>query len=255
MIPLLGVLCLNRGDLLLRMMSSIDYPIDKLAIVQNGCEPDVVEAINIIQNTKNPLINAVYLERPFRNTGVAPAWNSIIKSFPEVEFWLIANNDTVFLPGDLEKYHTTWSANKGDVIVSASSSFDCFIISPHIVSLVGLFDENIWPIYSEDLDYFIRMKRATINRIPIPSDVGYSNNGSWTIKSSAKYKANNNYTQESNRLYVENKWGPEQEYMCPWDDDEYRSIKDWQYDPVRRLQHSKIWNHFEETANKKVINE
>ena len=52
MIPLLGVLVLNRGDLLLRMVDSIDYPIDKLAIVQNGCEPDVVDAIDqIMDNT------------------------------------------------------------------------------------------------------------------------------------------------------------------------------------------------------------
>lgn len=251
MIPLLGVLVLNRGDLLLRMIDSIDYPVNNLAIVQNGCEPDVEAAIKQIASTKG-MINTVYVERPFRNMGVCPAWNSIIKSFPEMPFWLIANNDTVFLPGDLEKYHNTWLANKDHLIVDASKSFSCFITSPYIVSKIGLFDENIWPIYSEDVEYFIRMKKVGIERIPIPSDIGYSNDGSWTIKSSTKYKINNNQTQENNRIYVEQKWGKNQEYQTPYNDST-RDVKDWWYSPQRRLKHSQIWGHFEETANKQGI--
>lgn len=251
MIPLLGVLCLNRGDLLLRMVDSIDYPVDKLAIVQNGCEPDVEAAIKQIASTKG-MINTVYVERPFRNIGVCPAWNSIIKSFPEMPFWLIANNDTVFLPGDLEKYHKTWEANQTSLIAASNGSFSCFVISPFIVATVGLFDENIWPIYHEDSEFYIRMNKVGIKRISIDSDLGYSGDGSWTIRSSVKYNSSNNSTQESNRIYVEQKWGKDSEFTYPWDDIS-GNIKDWYYDPQRRLDHSKIWGHFEETANKQEI--
>lgn len=248
-ILLLGVLILNRPDLLLRMINSIDYPIDKLAIVQNSSAPDVTEAVDQIMNTIHPFINEIYLQVNFKNSGVAPAWNTIIKSFPECQIWMIANNDTVFLPGDLEKYYATWEANQSSVIVAANGAFSCFIISPHIVSKIGLFDENIWPIYDEDSDFYIRMKRAGIKRIPISSDIGYSNDGSWTIKSNIDYKLKNNYTQQNNSKYLHEKWGENLEYDIPYNHPT-RDIHDWWYDPYRRQQHSQIWNNFEETANK-----
>jgi GT2 family glycosyltransferase len=249
MIPCLGVLILNRGDLLLRLFQSIDYPIHKLCIVQNGNDDTVDQAIEEIRSSKGPWINKVYLERPFRNMGVAPAWNSIIKSFPECEYWLIANNDTVFLPGDLKKYHTTWQNNQHSLIAAANGAFNCFIISPYIVQQVGLFDENIWPIYHEDVDYFIRMQKAGISRIPLQTDVGFSNDGSWTMRSNATYHQKNQITQHSNGEYVDAKWGQDTSYSLPWNNN-LAHISNWQYDPYRRQQHSAIWNNFENTANR-----
>ncbi len=38
MIPILAIPVLNRGDLLLRCIRSIDYPVGKLVIVNNGDE-------------------------------------------------------------------------------------------------------------------------------------------------------------------------------------------------------------------------
>jgi len=99
MIPCIGVLVLNRGDLLLRMVDSIDVPVERLCIVQNGSDDTVTEAIRDIAAGRNNLINKVYIEQPFRNMGVAPSWNSIIKSFPECEYWLIANSASWQLAG------------------------------------------------------------------------------------------------------------------------------------------------------------
>ena len=240
---------LNRGDLLIRMISSIDYPVEKLCIVQNGRDDTVDEAIRDIAAGRNNLIEKVYIERPFRNMGVAPAWNSIIKSFPECDYWLIANNDTVFLPGDLEKYHTLIKENPHSIIADASKSFGCFAITKAVIAEVGLFDENIWPIYSEDIDYYVRMQKKNIQLIAIPSDIGHSNDGSWTIKSNQVYAASNNVTQNSNAVYVAEKWGNNQEFDNPWNHHS-RDVKDWWYNPYRRLQHSSIWNHFEQTANR-----
>ena len=249
MIPCLGVLVLNRGDLLLRMFKSIDYPVEKLCIVQNGYDDTVNDAINEIKNNKGPWVKSIYLERPFRNMGVGPAWNSIIKSFPECEYWLIANNDTVFLPGDLEKYHNTWKANQTSLIAAASGAFCCFIISPYIIDKIGLFDENIWPIYHEDVDYYIRMQRAGIKRIPLPSDIGYSDDGSWTIRSNQSYYQRNSVTQNSNGEYVAQKWGKNTEYSTPWNHP-VCGLKDWWYDHNRRKQHSAVWDNFENTSNR-----
>ena len=249
MIPCLGVLILNRPDLLLRMVDSIDVSVERLCIVQNSGGEDIDAAIQDISGGRNPLIDKVYVERPFRNCGVAPAWNSIIKSFPECDYWLIANNDTVFLPGDLAKYHELYQHNAEAVIVAANGAFNCFLITPLVVSRVGLFDENIWPIYHEDIDYYTRMQRAGIQRIPIPSAVGWSNDGSWTIKSDTQYQANNTTTQHENGVYVEEKWGKNLEFATPWNHPA-RHWCDWWYNPYRRQLHSSIWNNFENTANR-----
>jgi GT2 family glycosyltransferase len=231
------------------MVDSIDQPIEKLCIVQNGTDDTVNDAINAISAGRNNLIDKVYIERPFRNMGVAPAWNSIIKSFPECAYWLIANNDTVFLPGDLTKYNDLYHHNANAVIAAANGAFNCFVITPEIVAKVGLFDENIWPIYHEDIDYFVRMQRAGVDRISINSEIGHSNDGSWTIKSNPTYAASNNSTQNSNGKYVDEKWGSSQENANPWNHPS-RDCRDWWYNPYRRLQHSTVWNHFEQTANR-----
>jgi hypothetical protein len=248
MIPLLGVPVLNRGDLLARMIDSIDYPIDKLAIIQNGNDDTVCDVINELMTSTHPLINEVYLERPFRNIGVSQSWNTIIKAFPECSYWIITNNDTVFLPGDLEKYVILHSQHHDDLIVQPNGAFSCFLITPKIVQTVGLFDENIWPIYCEDVDYFIRMKKYGVERIPINSDLGYSNDGSWMIRSNNRYRENNNYTQASNSVYVEQKWGKDGEYQTPFNSGIYPNH--WYYNPHRRADHSNVWNNFENTANK-----
>jgi FkbM family methyltransferase len=249
MIPCLGVLVLNRGDLLTRLVDSIDHPVNKLCIIQNGADQDVVDAIARITGTKNRWINSVYVERPFRNVGVAPGWNSIIKNFPECPYWLISNNDTLFLPGDLMKFHAAWMANRGSVITAPNGAFSCFVIDPGVVARVGLFDENIWPIYSEDLDYMIRMDRAGVGMIPLNSDIGESNNGSWTIRSSESYRRANGATQESNRAYLEEKWGKDLDFPTPWNDPN-RDCRDWWYYPERRKAHGEIWGNMENTANR-----
>lgn len=251
MIPCLGVLVLNRADLLMRLVESIDHPVDKLCIVQNSGDQDVVEAIGDLTTNRRKWINSVYVERPFRNVGVAPAWNSIIKAFPECPYWLISNNDTLFLPGDLMKIHAAWQARQDAVITAPNGAFSCFAIGPKVIDRVGLFDENIWPIYSEDLDYIIRMRRSGVDLIPLNSDIGEANNGSWTIRSSGAYRAANGETQRRNEQYVLSKWGKDHDLATPFGDPT-RTHRDWWYDPKRRQEQSAFWQNMENTANRFV---
>ena len=248
MIPILGVLILNRPDLLERLVASIDYPVDKLAIVQNSSDPDVAAAVDKICKSKHPYINNVYVERPFRNVGCAPGWNRIIQGFPECDHWLIANNDTLFLPGDLEKYERLHKDNPEALIAASNKSFSCFLISYMVINEIGIFDENIYPIYNEDIDYINRCKSAGVPIIPIPSEVGESNNGSWTIRSSESYANNNRVTQQANSEYVAAKWGRNNEYRNPWNNNS--DVSYWQYDPYIRRERSKVWDNMESTANK-----
>jgi GT2 family glycosyltransferase len=229
------------------MVSSIDRPVDRLCIVKNGKDPTVEAAIQEIIQTPGPYIKEVCVHSPFRNLGVAPSWNTIIKSFPECIYWMIANNDTVFLPGDLDKYHRLWQDNQGHVILDANGGFSCFIVDPDVITKLGLFDENIWPIYHEDIDYLIRMDRAGMQRIQIDSDMSNIYDGSWTVRSSVDYQLKNKITQESNRAYVAEKWGYDHTHQTPWNLDD-RQVSDWSYSASRRRIHSKVWDNFAETA-------
>jgi GT2 family glycosyltransferase len=249
MIPCLGVLVLNRGDLLLRMVNSIDYPVERLCIVQNGCSADVEDAIAEIKGGRNSNVHSVYVARPFKNMGVCPAWNLIIKSWPECDYWLIANNDTLFLPGDLEKYHSLAAEHARRMVLTSGSNWSCFTITPQVVAECGLFDENIWPIYHEDVDYFVRCKLVGIELVSLPSDLGESYNGSWTVRSNSNYHSSNSVTQAKNGEYVAGKWGQQCEHAAPWQDHS-RDLRDWYYDPYRRRTHSEAWQHFEDTANR-----
>lgn len=252
MIPCLGVPIISRGDLLLRMVSGIDYPVDKLCIVQNGCDDSVAESIATICKNKNQNINKIYIDRPFRNLGVATSWNTIIKSFPECAYWLIVNNDTVFHPGDLERYHTAYLNNQNALILDSNaninSGFGGFIITPHVVATIGLFDENIWPMYFEDVDYLERVKRANISKISIEGIKYDESQHSQMIKSNEQYKRNNYQTQNLSKQYMESKWGPNYSFQHPWNH-QSRTVFDWIYDPYRRKHYSEIWNNFEHTAN------
>lgn len=253
MIPCLGVPILSRGDLLLRMISGIDFPVDKLCIVQNGTDDTVNASIKEICTSKNPMINKIYVDRPFRNLGVAPSWNMIMKSFPECDYWLIVNNDTIFYPGDLQKYHEAWKANQDAIILDANgninSGFGGFIITPSIISKIGLFDENLWPMYHEDIDYLERIKRANIKKIIIDSTKYDESQHSQTIKSNDSYRRSNHQTQTMSGQYMNEKWGSQYDFVHPWNHGS-RTLADWMYDPIRRKYYSQIWNNFEHTSNR-----
>jgi len=248
MIECLGVLVLNRPDLLERMIASIDVPVERLCIVQNSADAEVSKVVQTIKNNPPPLVNAVYVAQPFRNMGVAPSWNLIIKSFPECNSWMIVNNDTCFLPGDMTKMFQLWQSCPNSVVGLPIGKYSAFIIGEQVVAKAGLFDENIWPIYWEDSDYDQRLARLGIPSVTIDSHATYSADGSWTIRSNDHYRTNNNQTQLMNQTYYDTKWlvgitaGPwGQSLDC---------VANWVYDPIRRKQQSQIWNNWESTANR-----
>ena len=43
-------------------------------------------------------------------------------------------------------------------------SFDLFLIKDEVIKVIGLFDENFYPAYGEDVDYIMRLFNANIIR-------------------------------------------------------------------------------------------
>jgi GT2 family glycosyltransferase len=256
MIPVLGVPILNRGDLLLDLVNSIDYPVEKLAIVQNSQEPDVVDAVEKIKGGINPHVKSVYVSVPFRNIGCGPSWNHVIKSFPEASLWVISNNDMLFHPGDLERIYTTHIENPNAFLMAVG--FGLFGITPYVVHVCGLFDENIYPAYYEDNDYQFRLEKSGVQKIDVPSTV-VRQEGSCTIRSNAFYMSANGQSYQMNERYFHEKWGVNQiladgsvGYKHPYNNTN-QLIGTWNYDPIRRKIQNQYWNNMDSFSNKTVF--
>jgi glycosyltransferase involved in cell wall biosynthesis len=108
-IPILGIPILNRADLLLRCIRSIDYPVDKLVIVNNGKDPGVLAILDQLQTEGYPDLE-VYT--PGFNMGVAASWNYVMRKHPFMldssglghgYYWMFVGNDIQLSPGDLAK--------------------------------------------------------------------------------------------------------------------------------------------------------
>lgn len=184
---------LNRYDLLQRMVSSIDYPIEELLIIDNGDQlvnlnlPDCVESLRILRMPSNQ--------------GVAGSWNLGIKFYPFEPVWFFSSADTVYLPGALEKLAT--ATPEGITLAGSFPYWQTFAIGEEAVRKIGLFDENLYPIYFEDNDY---TKRAELAGIPISYlDIPVTHDNSSTINSDPKLAQANNRTFSDNQHYFDTK--------------------------------------------------
>lgn len=127
---------LNRPDLLQRMLGSIDVPVDRVVVVDNGgvvnFRPGMVLPHYCIAET-----NVVSLPQ---NIGVAASWNLGIKLMPKASWFLIVNNDITFAPGDLAKIAE--AVVPGEAGIWQGEWFSAFAITPQTIEKVGWFDEN-----------------------------------------------------------------------------------------------------------------
>jgi GT2 family glycosyltransferase len=187
MIPNLVVPVLNRYDLLQRMLSSIDYPIRHLFIIDNGAGP--TEIIDIPDWVRE----VTYAPMP-RNLGVAGSWNLGIKSFPQNNRWFFASNDMYYQKGALEAL----SVARTDELTLCENAphFQTFVVGEKIVEAIGLFDEIFYPAYFEDNDYMRRIEHAGYGIRKLPIAVGHDNSS--TINSDTKLMEANRQTYATN---------------------------------------------------------
>lgn len=186
MIPALIVPILARPELLRAMIESIDYPVEKIVVIDNGgVVPADIEAIHLPHNI-----------------GVAASWNLGIKVTPRAPWWLIVNSDLTFGPGDLERLANTVSPRPA---LYKMLGLAAFAINQATLEAIGLFDESFHPAYNEDIDY---QRRADLAGVP-HIEVGFSGThvGSATIFADLIYRRQNAITHPANDRYYERKWG------------------------------------------------
>lgn len=237
-IPVLGIPHYNRADLLARCIASIDYPVRKLVIVQQGPEQSGARIPG------NPLATeTIFIRHP--NAGVAGAWNEIIKLFP-APWWMLVNDDIAFTPGDLRKMAECVDREIADLAQMPALVYghaaSWFAITPFGVSRAGLFDENIYPAYLEDCDWHYRALLAGVRLIQVP-DVHaihgcepQGQTGSCTILSDPVLREKNHRTHGGNFDYYRAKWGGingREKFKTPFNDPLW-PVWAWRFDPEFR---------------------
>ena len=221
-IPLIGALCLIRTDLLKRLIESIDYYVDTFVILLQGNLSFDISEINNHYIKKFVIINASF------NIGVSRGWNYILKRFPS-KYWIICGDDTFFEEGSLEKICNYMSTEKAleNVFIGyklkvndniSNAEFTNFILTQKSLDKVGLFDENIYPAYFEDNDYWKRIvlsgeKTFIIENVNI-FHANKDGGGSVTLHSvDNDYRSRMNKCYEINGKYFHSKWNSKEGLM------------------------------------------
>lgn len=232
MIPVIGIPVLNRGDLLMRCIRSIDYPFEKLVIINNGDDAGVAAVIDQLRYNGMPGLDVV--KAPY-NLGVAASWNYIVQHFP-AEYWLLVGNDIAFTPGDLKKIDEFVRAHPEYVMCPANWGHSLFALRQACFDGAGYFDESFWPAYSEDQDHCYRIKLAGLQWADVPNVHAVHGEpplwGSSTVWSDAQLNARCRITQKNNLEYYVRKWGGapgEERFTHPFNE-AWRSIKDCSVD-------------------------
>jgi hypothetical protein len=169
-IPVLGVPIVNGVRWLDRLIKSIDYPVDNLVVINNNGRGHITSELEELRNNKPSAVKTLHIVHLPGNIGVAGAWNLIIKSFITAPYWIISNHDIEFGPGLLRFMHEGIQADDTVDLAHASpgefgdGSFECFAITEKGVQRFGLFDENIYPAYGEDVDLLMKSAADWIHR-------------------------------------------------------------------------------------------
>jgi GT2 family glycosyltransferase len=203
MIPLIGVPTLTRHDLCDRMLSSIDYPVQDLIVVDN--KPDGWEP------TKPALVERLHHIRLPQNLGVAGSWNLIVKCSPFAPSWVIVNDDIVFQPGALA---TMADSLRSDALqfFAVQPKWAAFAIGEDVVKKVGLFSELFHPAYFEDNDFERRAMAQGFDMEMVNAPVDHDNSSTlksgFDIQNHKSFKVNSetHRGRESNQVMTGGEW-------------------------------------------------
>lgn len=202
---------LNRYDLLQECIKSLHSGVAKpkeIVVMNNGKE--------YVENKDDVKVISFG-----RNIGVASSWNWFMKN---VQFpMLICNDDLEFGPNDILKFQNAYDAGFEFLYtdnISHLNMFSCFMPTLTCVEEVGYFDEEFYPAYFEDNDYFYRMKLASINFGRVVTELKHV--GSATLQNfSADAMSLHHDNFRKNKKYYINKWGGEphqEQYVRPFNE-------------------------------------
>ena len=189
--------------------------------------------------------------------GVSGSWNEIIRLALEpnsklsMVYDLVINvgSDTLMLPGFLESVITDTIEQKLDFISGHEFGFNIWGMNKKCLDLVGTFDENFYPAYFEDGDYFRRIHLCKeINYHSVGDESLFRHLGSQTIRSDSSIRAKSDKTFAINNERFLRKWGAihdkldgKIQHPYPYNDPTMK-YNEWKLDMIEYMKKQKIWN-------------
>lgn len=199
-IPILIVPVLNRYDLLEDMLSSINYPIDNILIIDNGGNFKTDKEVKVLSMPAN--------------LGLSASWNLGIKCYPHAKYWLFASADTKWSDTALQEIDNISGSDK---LILTNDAYGCFSVGENVVEKVGLFDEYFYPIYFEDNDFHERVARFCPENTIVSTSIQTAPAvGSQTINSDDNLKNKNHQTFVKNQEYYKYKQATNFEQPKSW---------------------------------------
>ena len=212
----LGIPILNRLDLLERCLAAIDYPARIVIVNNNSIDPQFRQGLERLATDRN-----LDVLHQTRNLGVAASWNLLIGTAIQrgFEWFFIGSNDTFLHPGSLKA--AVDLPKDDDVALWALRGANFFLLNRRTMEEVGWFDENFYPAYKEDQDYWYRCRLAHKRCMDVPG-AGAEHVGSATIGSNPQYAARNRDTHfHWNLSHYRRKWGGDagnEQFVHPYND-------------------------------------
>ena len=171
------------------------------------------------------------------NRGLAKSWNEgILAGYAAgADMVIVSNDDILPSDGDLEALATAAIERCaiGDLVYVVdgtcfdvqkdkitTSEFGCFAITPLALETIGMFDEQFFPIYWEDVDYGYRARISGLKIFTV-ADTYIVHTGSATIERVASLMDQHHFTFVANQNYYKRKWGGTQgkeTYKKPFND-------------------------------------
>jgi SAM-dependent methyltransferase len=221
-IPVIGVPIVNGFKWIQRLISSIDYPVDELVILNNNGRGELTEDLDKLCKIDHYYIKSIKVCHLPTNIGVSGAWNMIIKCYINVPYWIITNHDIAFTSGFLKNLVNKAENTETGIVLGHNGAWDIFLLKDWVVQNVGLFDENLYPAYVEDCDYFIRSKLSNIkiehvDHLYFHGEETYKTTGSqtWRVDETLYSKLHHSRILNEN-WYIYYKWGPEWHINGDW---------------------------------------
>lgn len=182
------------------MITSIDYPVENLIIIDNG--DNLRQLGEEGPRCDNPLVKNFRVVPILNNLGIAPSWNLGVKLVPFDQIFYFTSNDCVFAPRTLEKLATE-SARDKVTISELWPHWQLFSVGDKVFEECGLFDESIFPMNFEDDEFEWRVGEMgyEVRKLDLPM----VHDGQMTFKSNQHYAIRNQTTYEANGLYFRTK--------------------------------------------------
>jgi beta-1,4-mannosyl-glycoprotein beta-1,4-N-acetylglucosaminyltransferase len=245
-IPVIGTLIVNGVHWLERLLASVDYPVDEFVIFNNNGRDQITEELDQIAKQQHLYIKKIRVCHLPANIGCPAGWNLIIKSYLMAPYWLITNNDVEFGRGFLSEMVRKAKDKEVGVVHGEGGrvnigDWSVFLIKDWVIRDYGLFDENFYPAYGEDVDYFFRFYHKNIKRelsVSVPykhGDKSYEEetaSQTWRTEPELKEKIDSARIKNENE-YIPKKWGTGWRncaiYKTPFNNENY-SLKHQEFD-------------------------